>query len=71
VKGFCLDNKAVIIIDMPNDFVTGDLKCERAQHMIPNLTRLIQAARKYKIPVVYSNDAHYERERARCMKERA
>jgi nicotinamidase-related amidase len=57
-----LDNKAVIIIDVLNDFVAGDLKCERAQHMIPNLTRFIQAARKYKIPVVYGNDAHYERD---------
>ena len=34
-----MDNKAVIIIDMLNDFMIGDLKCERAQHMIPNLTR--------------------------------
>lgn len=57
-----MDNKAVIIIDMLNDFVTGDLKCERAQHMIQNLKRLIEAARKHKIPVIYSNDAHYERD---------
>jgi nicotinamidase-related amidase len=53
-----LDNKAVIIIDMLNDFVTGDLKCERAKHIIPHLKRLADAARKHKIPVVYSNDAH-------------
>jgi len=54
-----LDNKAIIIIDMLNDFVTGDLKCERAKHIIPNLKKLIEAARKQKIPVIYSNDAHY------------
>jgi len=54
-----LDNKAVIIIDMLNDFVTGDLKCERAKPIIPKLKKLIEAARKHKIPVIYSNDAHY------------
>jgi len=50
---------AVIIVDMLNDFVTGDLKCERAQHIIPNLKRLAEAARAHKVPVIYSNDAHY------------
>lgn len=55
----CMDNKAIIIIDMLNDFVTGNLKCERAQHIIPNLKRLIEAARKQNIPVIYGNDAHY------------
>jgi len=54
-----LENKAVIIIDMLNDFVTGDLKCERAKRIIPNLKKLIEAARKHNIPVIYSNDAHY------------
>jgi nicotinamidase-related amidase len=54
-----LDNKAVIIIDMLNDFVTGDLKCERADCIIPNLKKLIEAARKHKVPVIYSNDAHF------------
>lgn len=54
-----MDNKAVIIIDMLNDFVTGDLKCERANHIIPNLKKLIEASRRHNIPVIYSNDAHY------------
>ena len=54
-----MENKAVIIIDMLNDFVAGDLKCERAQHIIPNLKRLVETARKHNIPVIYSNDAHY------------
>ena len=52
-------NKAVIVIDLLNDFVTGDLKCERAQHIIPNLKRLVESARDHNIPVIYSNDAHY------------
>jgi len=54
-----VDNKAVIIIDMLNDFVTGDLKCKRAECIIPKLKKLIEAARKHNIPVIYSNDAHY------------
>jgi nicotinamidase-related amidase len=53
-----LNNKAVIVLDMLNDFVTGGLKCERAVHIIPNLKRLTVAARKCKVPVIYSNDAH-------------
>ena len=40
------EKKAVIIIDMLNDFVTGNLKCERAQRIIPNLKRLIEEARR-------------------------
>jgi nicotinamidase-related amidase len=54
-----MDNKAVIIIDLLNDFVTGDLKTERAKRIIPKLKKLIEAARKHNIPVIYSNDAHY------------
>jgi len=54
-----LDNKVVIIIDMLNDFVTGDLKCERALPIIPKLKKLVEAARKHNVPVIYSNDAHY------------
>jgi nicotinamidase-related amidase len=54
-----LDNKAVIIIDLLNDFVTGDLKGERAECIIPNLKKLIEVARKHNIPVIYSNDAHF------------
>ena len=54
-----MENMVVIIIDMLNDFVTGDLKTERAKHIVPNLKRLIEAARKHDVPVIYSNDAHY------------
>jgi nicotinamidase-related amidase len=53
-----LNNKAVIVLDMLNDFVTGDLKCERAKHIIPNLKKLIVAAHKHNVSVIYSNDAH-------------
>jgi len=54
-----LENKAIIIIDMLNDFVTGKLEAKRAKHIIPNLKRFVEAARKNNVPVIYSNDAHY------------
>jgi nicotinamidase-related amidase len=54
-----LGNKAVIILDLLNDFVTGGLKTERAKRIIPKLKKLIEAARKHNVPVIYSNDAHY------------
>lgn len=50
--------KAIIIIDMLNDFVTGGLKCDRAQRIIPNIRKLVDAAHAANIPVVFSNDAH-------------
>ncbi len=49
---------AVVVIDMLNDFITGALKCDRAQMIIPNIRALIAAARKAGVAVVYSNDAH-------------
>jgi len=52
--------EAVIVIDMLNDFVTGKLKCERAQKIIPNIKRLVESARKKGVPVIYSNDAHLQ-----------
>jgi nicotinamidase-related amidase len=54
-----MERPAVIIIDMLNDFVTGELKTERAARIIQPLRDLIEVSRRYKIPVIYSNDAHY------------
>lgn len=53
------ERMAIIVIDMLNDFVTGDLQCERAAKIIPNIKKLVEAARKHDVPVIYSNDAHY------------
>lgn len=53
-----MENKAVIIIDMLNDFVTGDLKTDRAERIVPKLKKLVEAARKHNVPVIFSNDAH-------------
>jgi nicotinamidase-related amidase len=50
--------EALIVIDMLNDFVTGKLKTDRAKHIIPNIQKLIKAARAADVPIIYSNDAH-------------
>ena len=53
-----LNNCALLVIDMLNDFVTGKLKCERANNIIPNINKLVKYSRKCNIPVIYCNDAH-------------
>lgn len=55
-----MERPAVIIVDMLNDFVTGALRAERSDRIIPNLKKLVKAARERGIPVIYSNDAHYQ-----------
>ena len=54
----CKGGKAIIIVDMLNDFVTGSLRCDRAQRIIPHLVQLVGEARKNGVPVIFSNDAH-------------
>jgi nicotinamidase-related amidase len=52
--------KALIIVDMLNDFVTGSLKCERAQRIIPHIRVLIDSFHKHNLPVIYVNDSHLD-----------
>jgi nicotinamidase-related amidase len=54
-----INNPAVILIDVQNDFFTGPLKIKRTINIIEPLQRLVVAARKNDIPVIYSIDAHY------------
>ena len=55
----------ILIIDMLNDFVSGKIKCERAQLIIPNIKELSSSARRSRflrndVEIVYLNDAHNE-----------
>jgi len=50
--------KALVIIDMLNDFVDGALANPQAQAIVPALERLLAHARAEGWVVVYSNDAH-------------
>lgn len=49
---------AILVVDMLNDFVTGALKCERGAAIVPKTAKLLEAARKYGVKVVFCNDAH-------------
>ncbi len=55
--------KAIIVVDMINDFVTGKLGSPRAQKIIPNIAALLKKARKQGIPVIYLRDAHTKTDR--------
>jgi nicotinamidase-related amidase len=50
--------KALIIVDMLNDFVDGKLANPRAQRIVEPLARLLGHAREDGWVVVFSNDAH-------------
>jgi nicotinamidase-related amidase len=50
--------KALVIIDMLDDFVGGALANPRAQAIVPPLERLLTHARREGWVVVFSNDAH-------------
>jgi len=56
---FLISNPVVILVDVQNDFFTGPLKIKRVINITEPLQRLIVAARKNDIPVIYSIDAHY------------
>jgi len=51
---------AIIVVDVINDFVTGALGSKRAEKIIPNVKRLLDSARKKKVPVIYTCDSHLQ-----------
>lgn len=55
-----MENKktAILVVDMLNDFVTGALKCDRGLAIVPNVARLLDAARRNGVAVIFCNDAH-------------
>lgn len=52
--------RALVVIDMLNDFVTGKIANPRAEPIIPNIGDLLKKARSDRDDwlVVYANDAH-------------
>ncbi len=48
-----------MLVDVQNDFFTGPLKIRRDINITEPLQRLVVAARKNAVPVIYSIDAHY------------
>ena len=53
-----LENCAVLVVDMLNDFVTGALTCDRGKAIVPATAHLLDAARAAGVPVIFCNDAH-------------
>jgi nicotinamidase-related amidase len=49
---------AILVNDMLNDFIHGNLKCDRAAQIIPQIKLLLEKARKKDIPIFYCNDEH-------------
>jgi nicotinamidase-related amidase len=54
-----INNPAIILVDVQNDFFTGPLKVKRVNNVIEPLKRLVVAAHKNEVPVIYSIDVHY------------
>ncbi len=53
-----MPNKAVIVIDMLNDFVTGALANPAGEAITPSIAALLDHAREQSWLVVFANDAH-------------
>ena len=53
-----IQNAAILVVDMLNDFVTGALACDRGKAIVPATAQLLEAARKKNIPVIFCHDAH-------------
>lgn len=49
---------AVLVVDMLEDFVNGALTCDMAKEIVPDVSRLVDAAREKNVPVIFSNDCH-------------
>ena len=58
-------DKAVLIIDMLNDFADpkGKMYCETAKEVVPKIKQLIEEARLYNILIFYLNDSHLKDDR--------
>lgn len=54
-----INNPAVILVDVQNDFFTGKMKVKTASKIVAPLQRLLVAARKNAVPITYAIDAHY------------
>ncbi|MDH7508484.1 MAG: isochorismatase family cysteine hydrolase [Methanomassiliicoccales archaeon] len=50
--------RAVIVVDMINDFVYGKFGSERARGIIPAISRLLETARAKGYLVIFTRDAH-------------
>ena len=50
--------KAIVVVDMQNDFVDGALGTEEAQAMLPRMVEKLTAARTAGTALVFTMDTH-------------
>ena len=53
-----MSKRAILVVDMLNDFVTVALKCDRGLAIVPKTAELLRGAREKGVPVIFCNDAH-------------
>lgn len=52
--------KALVVIDMQNDFITGVLGNEECMKIVPNVVKRVQKAVEDKVDIIFSQDTHQE-----------
>ena len=52
--------KALIVVDMQNDFISGSLGTKEAQAIVSNVAKRIQTARANGETVFFTRDTHSE-----------
>ncbi|MCR5597664.1 MAG: cysteine hydrolase [Lachnospiraceae bacterium] len=52
--------RALIVVDMQNDFIDGSLGTKEAVNIVPNVKRKIEEARAEGREVIFTRDTHYE-----------
>lgn len=60
MKGILVMNKALIVIDMQNDFISGSLGSEMAQAIVPNVKKKIDDCCKKDYFIFFTKDTHNE-----------
>lgn len=55
-----ISKKAVIVIDMINDFVTGKLGSKNAESIVPDLKKFLEKSEDEQIPRIFVQDNHEE-----------
>ena len=56
-----MGKRAILVVDMLNDFVTGALKCDRGLAIVPKTAELLRGARAKGVPVIFCNDSNRRR----------
>ena len=50
--------EAVIVVDVINEFVYGNISSKRARRILEPLRNFLDKAREHKIPIIYVSDSH-------------